>query len=251
MGYMDALWTELARHALAHHAQPSLSRGKLGIVRLAADAPVKITLARPCGTMRRTASRPTRKSGEPADAPKLFKYLGLNIAKVDPLIVARVEHHQVGDFAIVCVGERMIEELDCICFTGGVGHYCFGTSAAGPNSRRHCFDFLESPPGDDHVVALGRLFSADRGTQALFCPNTDDDCDLYSHECLLLLRRSLTEITHSVGMAGFIRSCRYGDAQLPFVSFPHRLEEPSTISAPVAIALGSPTIFSRRGSSLA
>ena len=131
--------------------------------------------------MRRAASRPTRNPAKP-DAPKLFKELGRNIAKVDPLIVARVEHHQVGDFAIVRVGERTIEQLDHVRFLRGVGHDCFGTSAAGPNRCCHGFDLLGGPPGDDHVVVLGGEFPTNGGTQALFCPNTDDDCDFYTHE---------------------------------------------------------------------
>src|SRR3954470_15301547 len=112
MGYMDAEWPILARHALRDHAQARFGCRKMRKSRFTANARRSAGENDAAAPERHEPARcftPDQEAAEAANAPEVLALLGGQLAEVDALIVARVRYDELRRIETVARGHRPLE----------------------------------------------------------------------------------------------------------------------------------------------
>ncbi len=89
---------------------PRRSAAKPCLPRRLAEAPVRMMVPRPRGSSRRAASRPTRKPPKQPIRQNSSNCCAVSLTEIDALIVAGIEHDEVGRVAAIARRHRPVEQ---------------------------------------------------------------------------------------------------------------------------------------------
>src|SRR3954470_2689808 len=159
MGYMDAEWPILARHALRNHAQASFGCRKMSKSRFAANARRSAGENDAAAPKRDEPARcfaPNQEAAEAADAPEILELLRGQLAEVDALIVARVRHDELRRIETIARGHRPLEQFCNVALAGRIHRDWLGTAARRCNRLRDSADLgPRSSRHEDVIATLG------------------------------------------------------------------------------------------------
>src|SRR5581483_2242192 len=156
MRHVHPVSTVLARHALGDHAQAGLGCCELREPRLAAQA------ARCTAADHRAATEGNQAAGrfaadqearEAAHPPEVLEQLRADLAEIDPLVVAGVEHHDVRSVATRARRHGAVEQGDHLLLVRRIDGESLGASASGPDGGSDLADLRRCPAGDEDMVA--------------------------------------------------------------------------------------------------
>src|SRR5713226_2542361 len=184
MGDVDALRPVFPRHALRDRPESSFGCREVRVTWLAPEARRG---SREDDRASAQWDQPARRlpsdqeSREAADAPEILEHLRRELAKIDLLIVAGVEDDEVGRLAAGTGRERPVQEASDVLLARGIGRDGFSAASRRGDGAGDLLYLLTRTASDEHVIALAREAAAERGAEAEFGADADDDCGRRAH----------------------------------------------------------------------